>query len=229
MLRGDHPKLYESGIYRAIPSGMRSFNSYEKKMRRCAPELDKYRENAQISTLYYRYHYDNRVKDRGLEVEAMQIGAQDICLVERLQQAMQRHIAKLALAIECNPTSNLRISMMESYDQHPILKFNDEYIGNDCDNPHLWVSINTDDIGVFDTSLENEYVVMFDAICRMRHKQGDYDDYKVYQYLDYLRQNGIAMAFKKAVNEENTRRVQSNKCVSDENRLRVGDIFLCSK
>jgi hypothetical protein len=70
---------------------------------------------------------------------------------------------------------------------------------------------------------------MFDAICRMRHKQGDYDDYKVYQYLDYLRQNGIAMAFKKAVNEENTRRVQSNKCVSDENRLRVGDIFLCSK
>jgi hypothetical protein len=91
--------------------------------------------------------------------------------------------------------------MMESYDQHPILKFNDEFIGNDCDNPHLWVSINTDDIGVFDTSLENEYAVMFDAICRMRHKQGDYDDYKVYQYLDYLRQNGIAMAFKKAVNE----------------------------
>jgi hypothetical protein len=196
-LRGDHPDLYKSGVYRADSSGMRATNCYKNKMCQCSSELDEYRENARISQLYYRYHYDEKVKDRGLEVEDMQIEEQDICLVERLQRAMQRRISKLALAIECNPTSNLRISMMKSYDQHPILKFNDEYIGDDCDNPHLWVSINTDDIGVFDTSLENEYAVMFDAICRMRHKQNNYDDYKVYQYLDYLRQNGIAMAFKK--------------------------------
>lgn len=197
MLRGDHPRLYISGTYKPSDSGTFNTNLYKKKMIRDGADLGIYREIDEINLMYYLYHFDKNVKSRGLMVENIQVGESDIRLVERIQRAMQLRVAKESIAIECNPTSNLRISMMKSYDQHPILRFNDEYIGNDCDNPHLWVSINTDDIGVFDTSLENEYAVMLDSICRMRHSNGEYDDYKVYLYLEYLRKNGIEMAFKK--------------------------------
>jgi len=59
------------------------------------------------------------------------------------------------------------------------------------------VSINTDDIGVFDTSLENEYALLYAAICRKRHAEHNMDDHAVEKYLDGIRQNGIIMAFKK--------------------------------
>lgn len=59
------------------------------------------------------------------------------------------------------------------------------------------MTINTDDIGVFDTSLENEYALMYEAICRKRHLEGNLDDYVVVQYLDYIRNNGMIMSFKK--------------------------------
>ena len=64
------------------------------------------------------------------------------------------------------------------------------------------MSVNTDDMGVFDTSLENEYAVLLCAICRARHREGNYNDDAVYDYLDYLRENGIRMAFRKIERKE---------------------------
>ena len=56
--------------------------------------------------------------------------------------------------------------------------------------------MNTDDIGVFDTSLSNEYAVLCAAIIRYRHEEGNWNDEAVYEYLEGLRQNGLEMAFR---------------------------------
>lgn len=60
---------------------------------------------------------------------------------------------------------------------------------------NMRVSVNTDDLGVSDTSLENEYKLAFDAVCRSRYEAGNYNDAAVYEHLEYLRTCGIDMAF----------------------------------
>lgn len=87
------------------------------------------------------------------------------------------------------------IGTFEFYDRHPIMTFNHYKLDELSKEPNIQVSINTDDLGVFDTSLENEYALLLCAICRARHREGNYNDDVVYEYLDYLRENGLRMAF----------------------------------
>lgn len=193
-LRGDHPFLYRSGQFRPVNicSGD-VYNRYKKRN----DDLDNIRDNYLCSSFYYLYHYDYEVKERGFESMGHEIGEWYIQLVGRFQQALQKEVHKRGLAIECNPTSNVLIGTFKYYNQHPILAFNDHILADKEDNPHIQVSINTDDIGVFDTSLENEYALVFEAIRRERYAIGNYNDDDIYIYLDYLRENGLRMAFRK--------------------------------
>lgn len=195
-LRGDNPNLYESGHYEAHK---RSFvdNLYDECKILSEEKLELYRNNVNACFLFYMYHFNPRVKDIGLENERFDITLDIVQMVKQIQRHMQLYVNQKGIAIECNPTSNLRISVINSYDKHPIFNLNSEYLEEECTNMHMFVSINTDDIGVFDTSLENEYMVMYDAICRKRHEAGNYDDYQVIKYLDHIRQNGLEMSFKK--------------------------------
>lgn len=194
-LRGDNPSLYESGKYSYDQiKGM--IHTYYNSMKIKDDELEYYRGNEGIASYLYFYHYNSETKENGLIPEEIVVEDWYIALVQQLQKAMQHEIAKKGLVIECNPTSNLRISPIQEYKEHPILVFNNTFLEQDTQNPHLCVTINTDDIGVFDTSLENEYALMYEAICGKRHLEGNMDDYAVEQYLDYIRNNGLVMAFK---------------------------------
>ena len=59
------------------------------------------------------------------------------------------------------------------------------------------VSINTDDQGVFDTLLENEYALM--TLALKKAKDGDheplYDIEDIYEWIDYVRRMGIEQIF----------------------------------
>lgn len=116
----------------------------------------------------------------------------------RLQRMMRIEVYKCGIAIECNPTSNVLISTFKRYDRHPIMTFNNYHLVRD-DEPNMYVSVNTDDLGVFDTSLKNEYALLFNSIARSRHGEGNYEDDDIYAYLEYLRQNGIDMAFRQGI------------------------------
>ena len=118
-------------------------------------------------------------------------------LAGSFQEAMRREVAMRGIAIECNPTSNVLIGTFGSYDRHPILNFSRCRLDGLSGNTQIQVSINTDDLGVFDTSLENEYALLLCAISRARHREGNYNDDAVYEYLDYVRENGIRMSFRK--------------------------------
>lgn len=93
-------------------------------------------------------------------------------------------------------TSNVLISNFKYYIKHPALVLNHYRLDGNTDEPNLWLSLNTDDVGVFDTSLSYEYALLFRAITRCRHEDGNWNDEAVYEYLDALRQNGLDMAFR---------------------------------
>ena len=64
-------------------------------------------------------------------------------------------------------------------------------------NTSLSVSINTDDQGVFDTLLENEYALMALALMKAKDKDSSpiYDIEDIYEWIDYVRKMGIEQAF----------------------------------
>lgn len=200
-LRGDHPDLYLSGEYEEeislseetydffrIPDGQVKYHARKGKLR-------KYRKDKDISKIYYWYHFDKEVKEKGYQVLGVKIEQWYINIMESMQKAMQKEVFRKGISIECNPTSNVLIGTFKRFIKHPILIFNNHHLGEDGQHLNIPVSINTDDLGVFDTSLENEYAVMLNAICRERHENGNYNDDAIYDYLDYLRQSGINMAF----------------------------------
>lgn len=61
----------------------------------------------------------------------------------------------------------------------------------------LSVSINTDDQGVFDTLLENEYALMALALKKAIDGENDplYDLENIYEWIDYVRRMGIEQTF----------------------------------
>lgn len=212
MLRGDHPELYQSGQYifgehtlKQQNTGGYNMNSlytlkedaYQNYMlaKNNREKLEKYRKSTFISYLYYLYHYDVTAKKNGLKTYSFSVDDEYIELIGRFQAYMQKDIAKRGIGVECNPTSNMLIGTFQYYDKHPILAFNNHYLEDDCDNAQIKVSINTDDLGVFDTSLRNEYALLLSSICRKRHQEGNFNDEAVYEYLNYIRETGIEIAF----------------------------------
>ena len=61
----------------------------------------------------------------------------------------------------------------------------------------LNVSVNTDDQGVFDTLLENEYALMTLALKKAKNEDGQpmYDIEDIYEWIDYVRKMGIEQVF----------------------------------
>lgn len=193
-LRSDHPDLYITGCY--VPDTRPLKSLYDCYKIRNDEKVDKYRNDRGTSYMYYLYHFDKSIKETGLLSERINICNWVVDLVDKFQQKLREEIAKRGICIECNPTSNVLIGTFKRYDCHPILKFTDYHLNDNSKKPQIKTSINTDDLGVFDTSLENEYALLFCALQRSRHEMGNYNDEAIISYLDYLRQNGIDMSFK---------------------------------
>ena len=95
-------------------------------------------------------------------------------------------------------SSNYLISSIQKYNEHPIIRFNGRKLKSTNTNMALQVSINTDDQGVFDTSLENEYALMTIALKKVKNENDQflYDMEDIYAWIDYVRRMGITQSFK---------------------------------
>lgn len=154
-----------------------------------------YRSNPNIILLMTLYHFGYEERKRGLEVKMINVEESFVDVVTQIQEKMQSIICNKGIGIECNLTSNVLIGTFKKYSKHPIFNLNNHLISSE-DDKHLFVSLNTDDQGVFDTSLENEYVLLFSHMAKMK-KDGKriYSDDKIYEYLDYLRELGNLQVF----------------------------------
>ena len=112
---------------------------------------------------------------------------------------MRRKVAAKQIAVECNPTSNLKIGFVDKYCEHPLLqKFDPIEKQSDPHYPLLNASVNTDDRGVFATTLYNEFSLL--ALGMMKEKNDDgtqkYGTRQIMEYIDHLRKAGEQQRFR---------------------------------
>lgn len=217
-LRGDSPEYYKTGIF---DKKLYQNDLYEKQLSSESRLFKKknYRTLPEVSKLYYRYHYDDSVRKEGKKVVTIDISKIWIAAVRELQKVMQHFVAKCGLGIETNPSSNLMISGIQKYDEHPIVKLYNYELEKNFDKinecAQISVSINTDDKGIFSTSLENEYVLMACALESSKDENdiARYDKNRVYDWINKVRKFSFVQSFKKI--EETPELIDKNNSEND--------------
>lgn len=201
-LRGDDPALYQEAD---LPVDRPALTYWE----RCGwneyypgdSENSDIRKNVKITGLYRDYHFNPAAKKKGETMTEFRIKKEYIKAVEMIQQEMQKEICERGIGIETNPSSNYLIGSFRSYDKHPIISFYNLGLTTDPEKiencPQLFVSINTDDQGVFNTYLEKEYALMALALEKMEDDQGNkiYKKSMIYDWLDRIRRMGLEQSF----------------------------------
>ncbi len=199
LLRGDEPELYKEGAFPKLfkPVDLWDMYAVNKKHIRA----DDIRFIPEVASLYHMYHYSKGVRERGSEKKTFYIPDNYISGIIVIQKAMMEEIVDRGIAIETNPSSNVRIASFLSFENHPIKTFynlgltknEEELMG--C--PQMNVSINTDDKGVFCTKLENEYALLACALEQEVTETGKHR-YKrefIYEWLNNIREMGIRQTF----------------------------------
>lgn len=194
LLRGDNPECYKNPqkeYENRLTSywGIYALNESEA--------VSKARKNIKARFLYYFYHYDEYVYKEGCKCDQIKLDEDYIYVIRQLQAKLLDEVEMKHISIETNPTSNYRIGDFERYDEHPILYFFNYGLEHEGIAPHsITVSINTDDKGVFSTSLEREFSVMAAALEKksLVEKDGN-SPRRIYDWLDRIREMGFEMRF----------------------------------
>lgn len=197
-LRGDDPSEYYPQKKPRNPLGM-AYEFHDDLFHNNDPKLEQYRENLCVSGLYYYYHYGAAEGLRGQQIVICPVGKAYMALMRQIQDALRYELEARRIIIECNPSSNVLIGTFRRYEHHPIFRFNRRKLGPkaEADGTQLHVCVNTDDLGVFDTSLEFEYALLEQALLSQRddldrHK---YNARDVMEYLNDLREMGLTAVF----------------------------------
>lgn len=200
-LRGDDPYLYISDLENDVYK-KNNLTYWERcRINEEYPINKGVRNNMTVKFLYQQYHFNADIKTSGASIKQFEITHEYSELVEAVQFKMMHEIKDRNLAIETNPTSNYLIGTFKRYAKHPITKFHN--LGLELDNdkikncPQLSVSINTDDQGIFSTSLENEYALMAIALEKEKDENGNlkYNSSMIYEWLERVRLMGLGQSF----------------------------------
>lgn len=200
-LRGDDPSLYQAERKFKRPDLL--FQSqYDRWMAADTPKskmLEPYRCSRRIAGMYYYYHFGDAEKREGQKPISVPIRPEYILVVRQTQDALQRYLAARGIIIECNPSSNVLIGTFGEYGRHPITRFNNMGLCSQPDGacPQLHVCVNTDDLGVFDTSLEFEYALLYRALSEQADEEGRpvYNGKRILRYIQNLREMGMQAVF----------------------------------
>lgn len=192
LLRGDNPREIFSENNKT--SFIKDWNFYNLDSR---TEFCNARNDKEAKEIYYAYHYDKNVRCRGEEVSVFKVDCSYIKLIEEIQDAMMDEIERKEIIIECCPTSNFKIGTNNKYEDLPIFRFNTI----DSNRHNLRVTINTDDLGIFHTSLDKEFSLVALSALKKKSKDGNllYQNHQIYQWLDRIRENGEKYRFSKEV------------------------------
>lgn len=203
MLRGDYPGNYlldeEEFEHRLQSVPLRKISRYEfnDKISNTIRKTQKYRK------IYKLYHYSEYVRKEGAKRILFKVPCGYAETVREIQDRMIQMLVMKGIGIETNPSSNYLIGTIQKYEEHPIIRFNGRKLKKTENNLSLQVSLNTDDQGVFDTSLENEFALMTAALrkAKTENDQSLYDVEDIYAWIDYVRRMGITQIFSAASNE----------------------------
>lgn len=199
LLRGDNPSHYlklADGVN--FRKGVDTWNNYSITPGKACMEA---RRLKKARELYHQYHYDKQYRINAEQIDIMKFD-DDMLLkaIADVQRMMLNEVENRRIAIECNPTSNFKIGDFDRYDKHPIRKFNNECL-DEQEKHSVSVSINTDDKGVFATSIEREYALIAHAFIRYyRDNDKQYMTPYVYDWIDRIRRYSLEQSFYKDPN-----------------------------
>lgn len=209
-LRGDDPNLYS--LPRRTDVSMRegpefsTIQYHRFKRNNDLQEVfdsESIRKDEDIHRLLHRYHYGTYERIEGQKTEIFAIDNDYIQLIRDMQDCMLRRMMEKEICIECNPSSNYLIGTFREYGKHPIFRFN--HYGLELPEypdkaTQLRVSVNTDDQGIFDTSLENEYALLYGSLNIRLTPDGikAVSNDAALSYLEHVRDMGKHMTFPKA-------------------------------
>lgn len=160
-----------------------------------SPDRDRVRKISRI--LWEHYESSAECRKDGNKVMVLKVHesfAEDVALV---QSALLKDLEKRCIVIETNPSSNLKIGRFSRYDEHPVLHFHD-ISSEDKSGTSMIASINTDDKGIFSTSLKNEYSLIAAALFKKRGADGRklFSDLQIENYIRRIAHYGNISRFR---------------------------------
>ena len=198
LLRGDNPECYDSSGNIGNPYDPATEWGTKALVR--SKECDNARKQKEVCKLFYHYHFDKDGKINGRIYDTWEVDAEMCKTIKKVQHDLLLQVEKEGIAIECNPTSNYKIGEIERYDRHPITRFNSIKRSGYPKEHDVSVSINTDDKGVFATSIEREYALVAHSLIRkFRLKEDVMKGSDVYDWLDNIRLHSLSQRFDKSV------------------------------
>ena len=137
-------------------------------------------EYEKAEKIYKKYHTCSSVRKKGDEVIKIEyeninrnlykyfITDEDLELIEAVQDRLIQKFCEKGIIIETNPSSNVYIAHIHSYDKHPIFRWNpiecDDLNSEDAKfnkykirTSRMKVCVNTDDPAIMPTTLRNEF------------------------------------------------------------------------
>lgn len=192
LLRGDDPYLYQ-GSQNELK--IDTFNGY--KLCNSIPQMAKARESSDVRHIYYLYHYDKIIRQNGKRPISKTISPIFGSIVSQIQKIMRNMISKKGIGIESNPTSNLMISAIEKYSEHPLSIFYNKGLVGLSNDTQINVSVNTDDKSVFSTNISNEYAYLAFELENQRNDDNSlmYNPANIYEWIELLKKNGNNQSF----------------------------------
>jgi len=201
LLRGDDPAYYLNPISQLTEYQYHTWWEITA-LNTLTADMAHVRKDKIAVWLYHYYHYDSGVRRRGEERCEICLSSEIIGLIKKVQHAMRIEIAARYISVEANITSNHLIGSFKHYAQHPITqlyRLGLPSIGEEELCPQVSVSVNTDDRGIFDTSIEDEYALLALALEKERDLEGKkrYAPKEVYEWLNNIRRQGFEQQFRK--------------------------------
>lgn len=173
-----------------------NINEYYDSMvyRRQNPKTVLYNDQNKVESLFFKYHYDIDSRNENLRIEDFTIDCKYAELVFFMQEKMMDEIEKRQLSIECCPSSNYKIGYMDKFEEHPIFRFCN--VKNDKGH-HLPVTINTDDLGIFYTSLPREFELVALSLLKAvdANSMPIYNSQEVYDWIERIIKNAHIYKF----------------------------------
>lgn len=189
MIRGNSPYANNPS-----PCGymFRDWNSVATDRRK---EYLTFWDTPNIKQLFMAYHYNRRVRKEGQEVIEVVYPKEFAKTLREMQDAMMTMLSKSQIAIEICPSSNVKIGRLKRYDKHPAFRF---LPVDENGVPCPPVTINTDDLGIFTTSLDNEYALLKLAMMKQKDMNGNlkHSELQVRRWIETLIRNGNTYRFK---------------------------------
>lgn len=186
--------------------------------------------------IYYVYEFNAEIYKKGKQIVVKKINNSYIVSVVYVQAEIQELVKEKEIIIEANPSSNRKISPIEKFIDLPLFRLNDENLmlvarknvltnnfnfkthlveGNDMEmeyvQKNLRICVNTDDSGIFQTTLNREYELIAAALDVEGEKKED-----IRKYLNYLAKQSLSASFLSCRGESSCQEKDSSISVKTE-------------